>query len=163
MPERAWVGTDGQTDRWTNKSPPVFCKTLSPLGPASSHSNSQSCKAGKAESLTTYCPWATCFYIFAVCALTAPAQILKWPQMKPLPSCMRACNFKHLDSLGESLRHQNCDWHVGNAHPVYCLPMGVAHRTDRISEYRLTKSKRSCIQYKNKEICWLKSKSSYWN
>ena len=29
--------------------------------PASSHSNLQSCKAGQRISLTTYCPWATCF------------------------------------------------------------------------------------------------------
>ena len=29
--------------------------------PASSHSNLQPCKAGQRVSLTTYCPWATCF------------------------------------------------------------------------------------------------------
>ena len=32
--------------------------------PASSHSNSQSCKAGQQVSLTTYCPWATGFQYY---------------------------------------------------------------------------------------------------
>merc|ERR1711905_48554 len=33
-PERAWGGlTDGRTEERTNKSPPVFYRTSSPLGP----------------------------------------------------------------------------------------------------------------------------------
>ena len=34
-PERAWGKKfkNGQNDGWTNKSPPVFHRTLSPLGP----------------------------------------------------------------------------------------------------------------------------------
>ena len=47
-----------------------LCSTgLCPLWgrcPASSHSNSQSLKAGQRISLTTYCPWATCFLIRTV-------------------------------------------------------------------------------------------------
>ena len=57
--------TDGRTDGRTNARTKVpLCSTgLRPLRgrcPASSHSNSQSCKAGQRVSLTTYCPWATC-------------------------------------------------------------------------------------------------------
>ena len=41
----------------------MFYRTSSPSGrcPASPHYNSQSFKAGQRVSLTTYCPWATCF------------------------------------------------------------------------------------------------------
>ena len=43
-----------------------LCSTgLRPLRgrcPATFHTNSQSCKAGQRESLTTYCPWATCYF-----------------------------------------------------------------------------------------------------
>ena len=52
----------GQTDGWTKV--PLCSTGLRPLRgrcPASSHSNSQSCKAGQRVSLTTYCPWTTGF------------------------------------------------------------------------------------------------------
>ena len=43
-----------------------LCSTgLRPLRgrcPASPHSNSQSCRAGQRVLLTTYCPWATCYF-----------------------------------------------------------------------------------------------------
>merc|ERR1711875_99785 len=66
-PERVWGGgqTDGRTDGRTDKSP--LCSTgLRPLRgrcPAS-HSDLQPCKTGQRVSLTTYCPWATCFFFF---------------------------------------------------------------------------------------------------
>ena len=45
-----------------------LCSTgLRPLWgrcPATSHSDSQPCKAGQRVSLTTYCPWATCLWIW---------------------------------------------------------------------------------------------------
>ena len=45
----------------------VSCSTrLHPLWgrcPSSSHSNLQWCKAGQRVSLTTYCPWATCWLL----------------------------------------------------------------------------------------------------
>ena len=57
-------GPGGRTDGQTNESP--LCSTgLRPLRgrcPAS-RSNFQPCKAGQRVSLTTYCPWATCFKI----------------------------------------------------------------------------------------------------
>ena len=56
--ERKQGSSPERADEWTIKSPPVFYRTLSPS--ASSHSNSQSCKAGQRVSLTTYCPRATC-------------------------------------------------------------------------------------------------------
>ena len=55
------VQTYGQTDKF-----PLCSTGLCPLQgrcPASSHSNSQSCKAGQRISLTTYCPWVTCFFL----------------------------------------------------------------------------------------------------
>ena len=79
-PERAWGRrTDGRTDEWTDgrtdgRTKVPLCSTgLRPLRgrcPASSHSNSQSCKAGQRVSLTTYCPWATCcFFCWQVSVL----------------------------------------------------------------------------------------------
>ena len=65
--------TDGQTDGWTDgwsdgrmdeqKSPCVLQDSV-PFGAAALlHPHlAYSYKAGQRESLTTYCPWATCFY-----------------------------------------------------------------------------------------------------
>ena len=54
---------NGQTDGQMNES--ALCSTeLHPLWgrcPASPNSYSQSCKAGQWVSVTTYCPWATCY------------------------------------------------------------------------------------------------------
>merc|ERR1711895_286613 len=51
-----------------------LCSTgLQPLRgrcPASPHSDSQPCKAGQRVSLTTYCPWATCFTLSFFCLLS---------------------------------------------------------------------------------------------
>ena len=60
---------DKQINKSTNKQTKVpLCSTgLRPLWgrcPASSHSASQPFKAGQRVSLTTYCPWATCFITF---------------------------------------------------------------------------------------------------
>ena len=68
-PERAWGGdgrTNGRTNGWTGRQTKVpLCSTghcpLRGRCPASPHSNSQSGKAGQRVSLTTYCPWATCY------------------------------------------------------------------------------------------------------
>ena len=50
-----------------NEQTKVSCSTrLHPLWgrcPSSSHSNLQWCKAGQRVSLTTYCPWATCWLL----------------------------------------------------------------------------------------------------
>ena len=59
-PVPAWGGDwkmDGQIDGQTNKSPAVFYRI-------SSHWDIHQCKTGQRVSLTTYCPWATCLYIF---------------------------------------------------------------------------------------------------
>ena len=58
-----------RTDR--QREVPLCSTGLNPLQgccPASSHSNSQSSKAGQRLSLTTYCPWATC-------CITTPARL----------------------------------------------------------------------------------------
>ena len=55
---------------------PLCSAGLCPLRgrcPASPHSNSQSGKAGQRVSLTTYCPWATCFFFFFVSSFWAAA------------------------------------------------------------------------------------------
>ena len=57
--------TNGRTDEWTNgrTKVPLSSTGLCPLWghcPAF-HSNLQPCKAGERVSLTTYCPWATCW------------------------------------------------------------------------------------------------------
>ena len=82
---------DGRTDGQTNGRMKVpLCSTgLRPLRgrcPASPHSNSQSLKAGQRVSLTTYCPWATCFFMISFFYLTAPSQ----PSATGL-MCIRPC------------------------------------------------------------------------
>ena len=48
-------------DGMMNETPPMFYRTLSPLGPLPCLLSLRSCKRGQRVSLTTYCPWATCF------------------------------------------------------------------------------------------------------
>ena len=89
--------TNEQTDKWTNhrtNESPLCSTGLCPLQgrcPAS-HSDLQPCKAGQRVSLTTYCPWATCFFL----------SYFEFPPHLLLPSFLRRQVFAENERKGRS-------------------------------------------------------------